>query len=238
MALLNTAAGNTKILKSQKGTEYRIASLSLMPDFKICPNSINADCFDLCLKSSGRGQMHNVAQGRENKTALWHADPAAFIEQLKKEIANFEKLCMKQGKLAAFRLNTISDIPWEKYGIPQAFPQSLFYDYTKSANRLGKTPANYRLMFSFSKAEKYQRQVQRALNTAAPLAVVFRDFVPVGNYYLGREITDGDASDLENLSAAGKIVGLKIKGNAATKNSQSPFIVDPAETAQAMRGAA
>jgi len=230
MKLLNTAAGNTKILKSQTGTEYRIASLSLMPDFKICPNSTNADCFTLCLKSSGRGQMNSVAKGRQNKTDFWHFDRAAFLAQLKKEIAAFEKLCAKQGKLAAFRLNTISDIPWEKYGIPQAFPNSKFYDYCKSANRLGKTPENYDLMFSFSDAPKYQRQVNRALKTDAPMAVVFRGFVPIGNHFMGREIIDGDKSDLENLKAHGKVVGLKIKGNAATKNSTSPFIVDPAQT--------
>ena len=88
-------------------------------------------------------------------------------------------------------------------------------------------------MFSFSDAPKYQRQVNRALETDAPMAVVFRGFVPVGNHFMGREIIDGDKSDLENLKAHGKIVGLKIKGNAATKNSTSPFIVDPAQTSPA-----
>ena len=112
--------------------------------------------------------MNSVAKGRQNKTDYWHFDRAGFLAQLKKEIASFEKLCAKQGKLAAFRLNTISDIPWEKYGIPQAFPNSKFYDYCKSANRLGKTPENYDLMFSFSDAPKYQRQVERALQTDAP----------------------------------------------------------------------
>ena len=103
--------------------------------------------------------------------------PATFVTKLEHEIDNFISLCTKQGKKAAFRLNTISDIPWEKYGVPQNFPNALFYDYTKAAARLGKTPDNYGLMFSYSQTPKYQKQVARALETNAPIAVVFRGFV-------------------------------------------------------------
>lgn len=228
MALLNTAAGNTKILKSQKGTDFRIASLSLYPDDKICPAAILAGCKAPCLVSAGRGAMGTVAQGRKNKTAFWHRDKDLFLETLEKEMRNFIKLCNKQGKRAAFRLNTISDIPWERYGLPDLFPEALLYDYTKSAARLGKTPENYRLMFSYSQETKYQKQVARALETDCPIAVVFRGFVPSGSYFMGREIIDGDKSDLINLEKGqGKIIGLKLKGGKATQQSQSRFIVEP-----------
>ena len=42
---------------------------------------------------------------------------------------------------------------------------------------------------------------------------------------MGRKVVDGDKSDIANISARGKIVGLRVKGNDA-KKSNSPFIVD------------
>ena len=229
MPLLNTAAGNTKIMKSQKGTEIRIASLSLMPDSKICPASTLAQCFKPCLKFAGRGVISNVAAGRQSKSDYWHNDRAGFLKQLRQEIKNFIILCKRQNKQAAFRLNTISDINWERYGIPQDFPDAIFYDYTKSAGRLEKLPENYQLIFSYSGAPKYQKQVMRALKTAAPIAVVFRGHVPTGKFFLGREIVDGDASDLKNLKYKNKIIGLKLKGSNKTQKTKSPFVVEPSQ---------
>jgi hypothetical protein len=42
---------------------------------------------------------------------------------------------------------------------------------------------------------------------------------------MGRDVYDGDKSDLDNLGQRGKIIGLRVKGNEA-KKSKSPFIVD------------
>jgi hypothetical protein len=145
---------------------------------------------------------------------------------------NFVALCKKNGESPAFRLNTISDIDWTKHGIPQMFPEAYFYDYTKVAARLGRTPENYDLIFSYSQNPAYQKQVNRALQTDAPLAVVFRDFVPVGSYFLGREIVDGDKSDILNQRQKGKVIGLRLKGHAAQK-SKSLFIVEPSQACPA-----
>lgn len=228
MKLLNTNASNTKIMKTQTGTEYNIASLSLMPDGIICPSQVIAECKEPCLVSSGRGQMHSVANARQSKTDLWHSDKELFLTILKKEIGAFELKCAKKGKLAAFRLNTISDIAWHKYGIPQLFKTSLFYDYTKIASRLGKTPENYKLMFSYSKAIKYQKQVQEAMKTDFPITVVFRGGMP--STYLNRKVIDGDKSDLINLYSGKVIIGLKLKGGKAIQASKSPFIIDNPES--------
>tara|TARA_R110001592_G_scaffold52896_1_gene162290 strand:- start:38 stop:742 length:705 start_codon:yes stop_codon:yes gene_type:complete len=227
MKLLNTNASNTKIMKSQTGTEYEIASLSLMPDSIICPAQTIAECKNPCLVSAGRGQMHSVAASRQSKSDLWHSDRAQFLETLTKEITAFILRCNKREKLAAFRLNTISDIAWEKYGIPQLFPQALFYDYTKIAARLGRTPDNYRLMFSYSAAPKYQNQVKAALKKDVPISAVFRGGMPKS--FLGRQVIDGDKSDLVNLYSGASIVGLKLKGGKAIQASKSPFIVDNPE---------
>ena len=224
MKLLNTNASNAKILKSQTGTEYLIASLSLMPDDLICPARHIAECAKPCLEDTGRGVMISVKTSRSSKSAFWHQDNNKFIMQLMMEIARFRRYCLKQGKKPAFRLNTFSDIRWEQYGIPQAFPDCLFYDYTKISSRLGKTPDNYRLMFSYSAALKYKNQVTRALKTDVPIAAVFRGGMPAS--FLGRRVIDGDKSDLINMYSKNSIVGLKLKGGKRIQASTSPFIID------------
>jgi hypothetical protein len=173
------------------------------------------------LKSSGRGAMSNVAAGRQARTDYWHADQAGFLDQLRRELRAFVKTCKRQGVKPVARLNTISDIAFEKHGIPQAFPEILFYDYTKRAARLGKVPANYLLMFSYSGRDQYAAQVERAEQSNAPMAVVFNG--PMPEYFAGRPVIDGDESDLVNAMAGRVIVGLKAKGKAG--NDRSGFVV-------------
>jgi hypothetical protein len=144
------------------------------------------------------------------------------LDQLRKELGNFDKLCKRQGVKAAVRLNVLSDIPWEKHGIPQEFPDIFFYDYTKNASRLGKTPSNYELMFSYSNEPDYQKHVAKAWNTDAPISVVFRGGMP--EHYKGRRVIDGDASDLVNVKAGKVVVGLVAKGKA--KKDEGNFVVD------------
>tara|TARA_R110001583_G_scaffold20436_3_gene78786 strand:- start:6666 stop:7412 length:747 start_codon:yes stop_codon:yes gene_type:complete len=234
LKLLDTGKANTKIKKTELHSSVkeavRIASLSLMPDDILCPWSIAAGCNELCLQSSGRGRFDNVAQGRQRKTDFWHNDAHAFLAQLVRELENFEKLCIKTNVKPIVRLNVISDIQWERHGIPQLFPNITFYDYTKQAHRIGKTPSNYNLMFSYSGAPKYQTQVKRALKTDAPISVVFTRIPTDPNYrFLGRPVIDGDQSDLVNLDAGKVIIGLKYKRTKADKSTveQSDFVINP-----------
>jgi hypothetical protein len=81
-------------------------------------------------------------------------------------------------------------------------------------------------MFSYSGAPNYHAQVLKAIKTSAPISVVFRGGLP--GSFLGREVIDGDKSDLINLSSENKIIGLKLKGYDA-QESQSRFIVDNPE---------
>ena len=221
---LLTRDSNTKLIKTAAGEPIVLAGLSMMPNEVLCPSSGNAQCFDDCLKSSGFASVYkSVNEARQRKTDFYMRDPEGFIDQLKRELKNLERYAAKHGKRPVVRLNVLSDIAWESHNIPQQFPNIEFYDYTKRAARLGKTPRNYRLMFSYSAAPKYRKQVDMALQTDTPITVVFRGGLP--SQYLGREVIDGDKSDLENLKARGKIIGLRVKGNEA-KRSQSPFIVD------------
>ena len=221
-------ATNTKVAKSEKslvgGSRVRILSLSLMPDYILCPARNLAECAADCLRSSGRGVMRNVIDGRQARTNLWHADRDAFLSMLKKELHNFIKLCDRQNVVPVTRLNVLSDIPWENYiDFADEFRALFSYDYTKLPARLGKTPKNYRLMFSYSMAPGFVNQVTRALEHRVPITAVFRGGLPTK--FLGRPVYDGDVSDLANLEQINSVIGLRVKGHDA-KKSDSPFIID------------
>lgn len=223
MKLLDTNGGNTKLKKTSGSMAvYRVAGLSLHPDDILCPARHIGGCAKPCLISAGRGRMRNVIEGRKRKAEWFHNDREGFLHRLRKELRNFEKTCAKQGVKPAVRLNVISDVAWEDLGIIQEFPNVLFYDYTKRSKRLGKTPSNYRLMFSYSGMPKYQKHVNIALKTDVPMSVVFRG--PMPSTFMGRPVIDGDQSDLFNLFAGPVIVGLRAKG--AAKTEDSAFIVD------------
>ena len=227
--LLDTAkkSGNSKVAKT--GAKHsplgnvRMASLSMYPDNITCPGSKAAGCMDGCLKGAGLATVYeSVNKARQARTDYWHADEFAFIEQIARELGNFSKTCAKQNVKGVVRLNVLSDIAWEKHDIPQQFPELFFYDYTKRANRLGKTPSNYKLMFSYSARHQYRKQVLQALCHDVPIAAVFKNGMP--NEFLGREVIDGDQSDLWNVHAGKVVVGLKAKGPA--KDDNSGFVVD------------
>lgn len=231
MKLLNTSASNTKIAKSikQAGGKVRIASLSLYPDDIICPARHLAGCAAPCLVSAGRGAYSNVVASRKAKTKLWHEDRDAFITQLRKEMHSFIRICQRQDVQPIFRLNTISDIPWEKYlDMEGEFGSAFFYDYTKLSKRItsNKLPRNYKLMFSFSASTEFAKQVHEAINTRVPMTVVFRGGLP--SMFMGRPVIDGDVSDIDNVNAGEVIVGLRAKGKAV-KELDNPFIVDNPE---------
>ena len=233
MKLLDTGNGNFKLKKTASSFEsIRVAGLSLMPDEIICPWCVKAGCKELCLQESGKGVMSNVAEGRQRKTDFWHADKQAFLNQLERELFNFEKLCARNNVTPWVRLNVLSDIPYEKHGIPQSFPNLNMYDYTKNAVRLTskKLPSNYGLMFSYSGKPEYQSQVERALKTDVPISVVFTEIPTDPSYrFLGRRVITGDRSDILNLKSGKVIIGLKYKRTRATALDvfNSDFVVDP-----------
>ena len=225
MKLLDTTGGNTKLAKTQALTSgIRLAQLSLHPDNELCPGSKAAQCIDDCLLYSGLAAVYDsVNEARARKTEFFKTDEAGFLEQLRRELHNFLKLCAKLGLTPWVRLNVLSDVAWEKYGLPEEFPDLNLYDYTKRAARLLKVPSNYHLMFSYSGAAKYHNQVLKAFETGVPIAAVFRGLMP--ETFLGREVVNGDQSDLLNLSQPGKIIGLKAKGPALVPSETNKFFV-------------
>ena len=230
MKLLDTNGSNTKLRKNNKDINIRVAGLSLYPvSTRICPMQDIAQCKAPCLSDSGVAKVYkSVNNSRKAKTDFYLNDPKNFIIQLKNELTNFEKLCKKQQVIPYVRLNVISDIQWELKAngcIPQSFLGIQFYDYTKIAKRLGKTPSNYELMFSYSNAPGYQQSVRKAFKTDVPISVVFFGNMP--NRFMGKEVVDGDSSDIVNLTYKNKIVGLKYKSVGDKINPvDSTFIVN------------
>ena len=229
MSLLTV--GNPKILK---GTAfgYLTAILHLAPGrlsgFNVCPGASLA-CLDACLNTAGRGGIikkgettNTIQKARLRKTLAFFNETETFMLQLAKEIGSIVKLANKHGLTPAIRLNGTSDIRWEneKVGnfanLMEMFPNVIFYDYTKLANRRN-LPPNYRLTFSLS--ESNDVSAEQALSAGMNVAVVFRNLPPT---FMGRPVIDGDVSDLRFLDPMGVIVGLKAKGKA--KKDTSGFV--------------
>ena len=221
--LLDRFGANTKLKKSSGG-KYSVAGLSLMPSLKFCPMSIKAGCFDLCLKSAGRGRFNNVVNARNNKSNFYNNDYDLFIILLKYELELHVMNCKKNNVNPSARLNVLSDIPWEKTDIFNTFKEIYFYDYTKRANRIEACNSieNYKLMFSYSGRDAYLNQVSKALDFSNPIAVVFRKTFP--KFFLGRPVFNGDLSDIDNSTKYGHVIALKAKGSLA-KNSFNDFVV-------------
>jgi len=222
MQLLDTRGANPKLKKTGKAAPFRYAGLSLYPDNILCAGAKAAGCMVPCLVEQGRGVFPNVREARQTKAQFFHDDQAAFLDQLHRELNNFAKLCHRNGERGAVRLNVFSDVCWERYGIPQAHSELLFVDYCKQVGRLGKTPENYKLIFSYSGRRQYHNQNRRAFRTNYPVAVVFRGGLP--RMFRGRLVIDGDRDDIANAYAIGQIVGLRAKGSA--RQDCSGFVVD------------
>ena len=147
-------------------------------------------------------------------------DRTGFLNQLFKELKNFEVWCSKNGYIPVCRLNTTSDVSWEIFEIFEKFPNINFYDYTKIQKRAlkfarGEYPPNYHLTYSLNE-DNYDKAMQ-VLNEGGNIAVVFRKDLP--DTFAGRKVVNGDLHDLRYLDPKNVVVGLKAKGKAKTDYS-------------------
>ena len=80
---------STYKMEKSSGYNYLSEILHLAPSniggVNICPNA-SPLCIDLCLNTSGRGQMNIVQKSRLNKKYYFLADRQKFLEQLDREI--------------------------------------------------------------------------------------------------------------------------------------------------------
>jgi hypothetical protein len=244
------AGNNAKTTKGDKAGEYKTAIMYLAPHtaagaHTMCAMAVTAGCAAACLYHEGRARVHSsINKARIAKTRRYLASRAAFMAELVRDIAAFERHCAKLGVKPAVRLNGTSDVPWEvahpctKDGVAYpsifaAFPNVRFYDYTKIVKRAHRDlPANYSLTLSYSAANaRYADSIlDTALETGANVAIVYRTkalrdaFIAEGTHAIGRvgfgmramkrPVIDGDKTDMRFLDPRGVIVGLYAKGQS------------------------
>jgi hypothetical protein len=191
-----------------------------------------------------------VMAGRINKTLFWQSDREGFLEQLNREIRLAWIREEAAGRKLLVRLNAFSDIPWERYNVPQSHPDVGFYDYSKVTSRQGALPANYRICWSWSgnNGPACIELLEKGDNVAVCFAEIgdgfagngaLRQRIP-GRYRLPGsshmwETFDGDLSDLRYLDPTatragyGRICALRLKSGTteqrnAVMNDGSGFV--------------
>jgi len=228
-------SGNAKIVKGEKlgyitkGLHFAPANLS---GFEVCKWR-SKGCTMACLNTAGRGQMNMIQDSRIAKTKLFFEEQFDFLAKLTKEIASSVKSAIKKEMEAVFRFNLTSDIAWEFVFFdeekPQTlfdkFPETTFYDYTKSFQRMAQFinrnpqfPSNYHL--TFSRSEHNESLCDMVLQMGGNVAVVFRGQLP--KTWKGFEVINGDENDLRFLDKQGVVVGLIEKGLA--KKDETGFV--------------
>jgi hypothetical protein len=223
--------GNAKTVKG-RAAGFMTAILYLTPASgsgeNVCPMAAIAACDEPCLNTAGRGAMGSVQLARLRKTMFYIQYREEFMAQIKREIAAAVVKIQKKGFTPLVRLNGTSDLRWENFGIPQAFPDVQFYDYTKILNRKN-IPANYDLTFSYSGVAAFKPFAMKAIAAGMRLAVVFRSRAVVEGMlaakesFMGMPVVDGDNTDIRHIDPQGAAVALYAKGKA--KNDRSGFVV-------------
>jgi hypothetical protein len=223
--------------KLQKCSKYGYLSAGLMLQPKTASGIIDVcrfstGCADVCLDISGHGAIvkngeftNSVQEARYNRTQLFRFARAEFIDQLKAEIALHRIYALNEGLQPIVRLNTFSDLLWEKIA-PELFTEFSsvqFYDYTKYPLRYRKNlPSNYHLTFSRAETSDNQAEAQRWLDANKPISVVFdtKKGEDLPETFLGHTVVDADLHDVTFLHATkGLVLGLRAKGKAKTDTS-------------------
>ena len=242
MKLLST--GNPKVLKGLK-EGFNTYILHLAPaslsGFNTCPKATEG-CKAACLNTAGRGGMfkkgentNTIQKARIRKTIQFFTARESFMQDLVKDIELAIKQSIKKNLVPVFRLNGTSDISFEKYEVVRngvlyrnifsAFPDNIFYDYTKVLGRKVANISNYSL--TFSAADGNDNDVAKAINQGYNIATVFgiKKTLPMPEEYMGLPVFNGDESDLRFLDPKGVVVGLYAKGKA--KKDESGFVKYP-----------
>ena len=231
--------------KLQKCTEYGYLSSGLMLSPSTSSHIIDLcrfktpGCDAGCLNTAGMGGipkhkeglfLNEVQQARYMRTQYFKFARKEFIKDLKREIYNHVKYSEKKGLVPVVRLNTLSDILWEKVApsIFTTFPDVQMYDYTKFPAKYRRNlPNNYHLTFSRAETETNQLEAYNWLSAGRPISVVFdtKKGAALPIEFMGHKVVDADLHDLTFLHAKkGLILGLRAKGKA--KKDTSGFVVN------------
>lgn len=228
--LIQDGDKNTKLAKSNaKSKKYRTFGLSLAPfnrsGHNVCAHA-SKGCSRTCLFFQGNGRYDAVHAGRIARTLAFFQDREWFGKKLVEEMRAIASRCKESGFTPAYRLNVLSDLPWERI-YPEIFKlPGVKYDYLKDVNRaLKRLSGDWvpRYHLTFSRSENNELDCLKVLNAGGNVAVVFRN-KPYPKLWRGFRIIDGDETDLRFLDPKNVVVGLIAKGTARKDNSG--FVVD------------
>jgi hypothetical protein len=221
-SLITKPNANAKLAKSQgyynAGISLAQASLS---GHNMCVGSTEK-CREACLGKTGRAEyLSTIVTARIARTQLYATDPATFWAILEPELHKVDRAAKRLGVPVAFRPNILSDQPWH-LRFPQmfeSFPHWIFYSYTKVQSKVrqfinGQLPQNYHVTFSWSERctnDTLTFMIANRVNVAVPFydAKTLRPTIPT--HWRGREVINGDKSDLRFLDPPGVVVGLSVK---------------------------
>lgn len=231
MKLLGNMQTNHKIRKSG-GKGYLIWSLTLRPSnlsgFNVCPHA-TPGCRAACvLEHAGHSNFESVKLARDRKTARLFEYRVGFLSDLHSDIESATWTAKRADLDCAVRLNTASDIVWERLD-PSLFTGHntvTFYDYTKHPKRRGAH--NYHLTYSAHETSN-PANMRRILESGGNVAMVFDTEYNPAHHKIGKLpgsrtidgkrflIVDGDAHDLRipKFDGRGHIIGLRGKGGRA-----------------------
>ena len=170
-----------------------------------------------------------IAYARIARNIIWHLERQWFLDRLHLELNNHAKLADRYNLIPASRLNMFSDLPWERFNVPQEHPGTIFWDYSKWPTRYGAVLPNYWL--TFSRSELNEDTAIDILRDAGNVAVVFADSRyksprQIANWKLpttwhGFPVISGDNDDKRFNDTRGRIhgrvIGLKLKTSSHAK---------------------
>lgn len=188
----------------------RILGEDIIGNVNVCPWS-TPSCRTGCVAFAGNGEYHKVQRSRAIKTGFAAKHPEDFLSLLIEEL---ERTSRKEPD-AAVRLNTFSDVAWERVLPSGVFHLLAFYDYTKGGIkrfRAGKE-VGYKLVLSVSERTNLA-SMDSWLAEGATAAVVFsqRKGEDLPATFRGHPVIDGDLTDDRLIDPPGSIVGLRAKG--------------------------
>jgi hypothetical protein len=221
--LLSTGNSNLKQAKLAKEFGYLVFNLSLAhastSGFNVCPFSTKA-CEKFCVGENGNARFPTVPKARILKTRFLKLARPQFLDLLIGDIYRADNEARCKNLKPVIRLNTFSDIMWERYLNLGDWPNIRFYDYSKIYWRLGETPSNYHLTFSLSESNRAEANL--ALARRFNVAVVFKT-PDLPKTWHRRTVINGDEHDFtfhhKPGHKFGRVIGLKAKGKTAREDT-------------------
>ena len=191
--------------------------------WNLCPWATKG-CAAACLTFSGQSGMPAAQYAQGVRTVALLAIPEAFFYLIGYEIGALAK---RKGKVAV-RLNTTSDIQWERV-LPKAMDLArehnvVFYDYTKAPVATRPEVPGYDLTRSASERDS-EADIKELVNAGERVAVPF--FLGAGQpfpaFWQGMPVIDGDQSDFRPDDRKGVVLALRVKGHKGARDA-SGFI--------------